>query len=314
VIVRCSLLLLAGLATPLHAQGIGFEVGRFLADTDRTTFRVGLEQPLAGPIGSNLYANLLNAAQPTGNFWGAGADLSLFRGGSRGVYVIGGLAGGVAQGTGHDGWYSWSAGLGYELFPFSPLSLSAEGRWRMLQPGGHDGLELSFRLGFGGRRGGVPAPSPGIPNPSIPPASTVRSAAETRLSASGADVVSRVIATAEDVMGTPYRWGGSTEDGFDCSGLIRYAYGKHGIDLPRRSAEQALRGTPVARSVDSLVPGDILTFSNAGKRVTHVGLYVGEGKFIHSASKGVQLSVLSPDDVYGKWWYQRWVGARRIVD
>jgi cell wall-associated NlpC family hydrolase len=48
--------------------------------------------------------------------------------------------------------------------------------------------------------------------------------------------------------------------------------------------------------------------------VTHVGLYVGNGRFIHSASRGVQLSLLSPDDPYGKWWYTRWVGARRVLE
>jgi cell wall-associated NlpC family hydrolase len=47
--------------------------------------------------------------------------------------------------------------------------------------------------------------------------------------------------------------------------------------------------------------------------VTHVGLYVGDGRFIHSVSKGVRLSLLSPDDPYGKWWYTRWVGARRVI-
>ncbi|HYC31399.1 MAG TPA: NlpC/P60 family protein, partial [Gemmatimonadales bacterium] len=63
-----------------------------------------------------------------------------------------------------------------------------------------------------------------------------------------------------------------------------------------------------------LEPGDLLTFSNRGGPVTHVGMYLGEGKFIHSATRGVQVSVLSGDDPYGRWWYQRWVGARRILE
>jgi len=62
------------------------------------------------------------------------------------------------------------------------------------------------------------------------------------------------------------------------------------------------------------MPGDILTFRKSSKgAVSHVGLYLGDGRFIHSASGGVQVSVLSPDDPYGKWWWQRWAGARRIV-
>jgi cell wall-associated NlpC family hydrolase len=69
----------------------------------------------------------------------------------------------------------------------------------------------------------------------------------------------------------------------------------------------------VKTSLAALAPGDLLTFSNRGGPVTHVGLYVGEGRFIHSASHGVQVSTLSGDDPYGRWWYVRWVGARRLV-
>jgi cell wall-associated NlpC family hydrolase len=69
----------------------------------------------------------------------------------------------------------------------------------------------------------------------------------------------------------------------------------------------------VDKQLDALLPGDILTFSNNGGRVTHVGLYLGDGRFIHSASDGVQISLLSPDDVYGRWWWRRWVGARRVA-
>ncbi|HKU59587.1 MAG TPA: C40 family peptidase, partial [Gemmatimonadales bacterium] len=124
-----------------------------------------------------------------------------------------------------------------------------------------------------------------------------------------------VIATATDAMGRPYQWGGTGQDGsgFDCSGLIQHAYAEHGIELPRTSAAQAGEGREVKRKVDALAPGDLLTFSNRGGPVTHVGLYVGDGRFIHSASHGVQVSRLSEDDPYGRWWYQRWVGARRII-
>ena len=85
------------------------------------------------------------------------------------------------------------------------------------------------------------------------------------------------------------------------------------MSLPRVSADQASAGEKVDRNLAALAPGDILTFSSTGGPVTHVGLYVGQGRFIHSASRGVQLSLLSPDDPYGKWWYARWVGARRVI-
>jgi cell wall-associated NlpC family hydrolase len=124
-----------------------------------------------------------------------------------------------------------------------------------------------------------------------------------------------VIASAVDAMGRPYEYGGTGEngEGFDCSGLIQYSYGKHGISLPRRSTEQAREGRKVERALQKLKPGDLLTFSNRGGRVTHVGLYMGAGRFIHSATRGVQVSNLSAEDPYGRWWYQRWVGVRRIL-
>lgn len=124
-----------------------------------------------------------------------------------------------------------------------------------------------------------------------------------------------IIATAADAMGRPYQFGGTGEDGagFDCSGLIQFAYGKHGIVLPRRSADQARRGTGITPKLHLLKPGDLLTFSNRGRRVTHVGLYMGGGRFIHSATRGVQVSTLSAVDPYGRWWYRRWIGVRRLI-
>ncbi len=123
-----------------------------------------------------------------------------------------------------------------------------------------------------------------------------------------------MVETAMDVMGTPYRWGGEGEGGFDCSGLIQYAYGEHGLILPRTSRDQARMGSQVERSVGSLQPGDILGFSDGGGGVTHVGLYVGDGMFIHSSSMGVKLSNLATGEGDGRWWQQRWVVARRLFN
>jgi len=123
-----------------------------------------------------------------------------------------------------------------------------------------------------------------------------------------------VVQTALDAVGAPYRWGGTTENGFDCSGLIQYAYGLHGIRLPRRSRDQATIGGEVAPVADALRPGDILLFSSSpGAGVTHVGMYIGEQKFIHSANAGVKLSRLDPRDPEGAYWIARWVGARRVI-
>ena len=67
------------------------------------------------------------------------------------------------------------------------------------------------------------------------------------------------------------------------------------------------------RELEQLRAGDVLTFAIRGSRISHVGLYLGNGRFIHSARKGVQVSVLSPDDISGRWWFKRWRGARRVI-
>jgi cell wall-associated NlpC family hydrolase len=127
-----------------------------------------------------------------------------------------------------------------------------------------------------------------------------------------------IVGTAREAMGRPYRLGGKGDDGsgFDCSGLIQFAYGQYGMALPRVSADQALAGVGIPREVEQLLPGDLLTFSRnpGGKKVTHVGMYVGEGRFIHSSSsRGVTESALTQDDPEGRWWIKRWLGARRVI-
>jgi cell wall-associated NlpC family hydrolase len=147
------------------------------------------------------------------------------------------------------------------------------------------------------------------PNPEDEEAIRLATAARTSRAPAAA-----IVGTALSAMGTPYRWGGTGLDGFDCSGLIQYAFAQHGITLARRSTEQARAGTEVARELDALEPGDILTFAaDPGGSVQHVGLYVGEGRFIHSARGGVQISELSAADPVGKWWFDRWMGARRLL-
>lgn len=302
---------LAVAPAPLNAQqAFEGQVGRFYEDGGWTVYRLGLRRPLGGPLGLAVHGSYLTREDDReGAFAGLGADLTAFRGGAEGPYVVAGVGGGL--GSPHarsfsSFWGSWSAGAGYELFPASFLAFNAEARWRELSLDRRDGMEIAAGLSF--RFGGA-RPRPDSREPAAPalPGTARRDPVSLRDS---------VVAAATDAMGRPYRFGGTGEsgDGFDCSGLIQYAYAQHGIALPRTSAEQAREGRKLQKRVGSLEPGDLLTFSNRGGRVTHVGMYLGEGKFIHSATRGVQVSVLSDADPYGRWWYQRWVGARRIVD
>jgi cell wall-associated NlpC family hydrolase len=299
--------------------GVGVEVGRYFEGDDWTVFRAGLEHPLWGPLSVALYGTHLRASSSLGErLWGAGADLAFFREARQGPYAVGGLAGGFATQASNDFWGSWSVGAGYQLVPVSFLSIAAEARWRKLSPGGRDGAEVSLRLGALFGRRSVASPQPRAPGPRPGVTGTAAAPGPVGLSTigrldAGATLVDSVVATAAEAMGTAYRLGGTTTEGFDCSGLIQYAYAQHGIELPRTSGAQAEAGEKVERNLEALRPGDILTFSTSGGPVTHVGLYVGDGRFIHSASRGVQLSQLSPDDPYGRWWHRRWVGARRIV-
>jgi cell wall-associated NlpC family hydrolase len=109
-----------------------------------------------------------------------------------------------------------------------------------------------------------------------------------------------LVATASSYLGVPYLWGGTSAQGFDCSGLTMSVYRLNGLQLPRSSREQYGAGTAV--SVDELQKGDLLFFATAGAgRVSHVGMYVGDGTFIHAPSRGksIRRELLS-DSYYRK--------------
>lgn len=316
------LILALSLASPLSAQGPGFQLAHQFTDPSATSYRLDFSNNLLSPFGIAPALMVVDGGKGFGNLFGGGLDVSLFRSNRPGLYAIGGVDVGIVLNGGRTFWSSWSAGLGYEIFPFGGLSIAAEGRYRWIHPRDYNGLQLGLRLGLDrsskhrGGSGGPLSPASAVTSPSAPPdsAEVRETLSSAGVPATRAGVISNVVQTALDVMGMPYRWGDEGEEGFDCSGLIRYAFGKQGISLPRRSRDQAREGDPVEKSLDALQAGDILTFSTSGgSAVSHVGLYVGNGKFIHSARQGVQISVLSPDDVSGRWWYRRWVGARRVV-
>jgi NlpC/P60 family protein len=303
------------------AQTVEARVGRFFDSGGWATYRIGLSRPLTGILGVQFHGDLLRAVGTSGGMAGVGTDLTAFRRGTEGPYLIAGLSGGLGSQTSNDlsnGWGSWSAGMGYDVFPASFLSVGVEGRWRELSLGSRDGFELGVGLTLhlgGGSPPAKPDPAPGlVPNPAgvspiLPPSP------DAAVQGEPANLADSIVATAAAAMGRPYEFGGTGAGGggFDCSGLIQYAYKQHRIVLARRSIDQAKEGRKVDRKLDRLRPADLLTFSNRGGPVTHVGLYMGGGRFIHSATRGVQISTLSASDPYGRWWYKRWVGVRRVV-
>lgn len=119
-----------------------------------------------------------------------------------------------------------------------------------------------------------------------------------------------VVNTAKSLLGTKYVWGGTTTSGFDCSGFTQYVYKKAlGKDIPRVSKAQANAGRPV--SMDKLAVGDLLYFDTLGRGTTsHVGIYVGNGKFIHASGSATNPEFVKTSSLSEKW--VKCLGARRI--
>ncbi|HEX4575283.1 MAG TPA: C40 family peptidase [Gemmatimonadales bacterium] len=253
-------------------------------------------------------------------FYGLGYEVQAGRGRRMlGPYALAGLALGLSTDTATQALAAqWSIGGGLEWRPVRWLALGTELRYRLEDRGPQGfwhprsdarrglsaalGIAIAWGRGAGGqgRARGRPWNPPEV-GPPEPPAAVSGTAGD-------------VVQTAIEALGTPYVWGGTEDNGFDCSGLIQYAYGQHGIRLPRRSGDQAHAGAEVTPVVPALRPGDILLFAaRPGAGVSHIGMYVGELKFIHSSSRGVKLSRLEPTDPEGAYWLDRWVGARRVL-
>ena len=129
----------------------------------------------------------------------------------------------------------------------------------------------------------------------------------TNLKAAANDVLFQAIG----LVGTPYRYGGNTpETGFDCSGLINYVFlNSAGVKLPRTTRELIDIDAPVIDQ-DMLYPGDLVYFNTLGGRVSHIGIYVGERRFVHAPSSGGTVRMDNIDTAY---WKKHYVEAKRLL-
>jgi cell wall-associated NlpC family hydrolase len=124
----------------------------------------------------------------------------------------------------------------------------------------------------------------------------------------------RVLATARQYVGIRYRYGGTSPAlGFDCSGFVQYVFGRNHIELPRTAHEQAAAGRPVSLMVDSLLPGDLMLFSSRGRRVDHVGIYLGDNRMVHSTAGAGKVVYEDLSTARGRWYLARHVASRRVL-
>jgi hypothetical protein len=319
----------AAIARSTSAQtGDGFDLtyGRWYVDSTAVTYGAGYYRKLLGPLDFGLSLHHLDDSRSLDPRSLTGLELSLALGRLHGGWYATGSAGLGMRQADHNLDAHWSAGLGYGLRVLPYLVVGFEARYRAedrwargfwnLAPGDRKGFSLGLRIAAGETRRTAEQPRPRPQGPIFDPPSEAEFESELRArgtSEESAATAARVVSTALAVMGTPYEWGGTDDNGFDCSGLIQYAYARHGILLPRVSRDQMKMGIAVEPRLEELRPGDILGFSVERASVSHVGLYVGNGQFIHSASGGVKLSSLEAPDPDSRWWQQRLVAARRIL-
>ena len=208
----------------------------------------------------------------------------------------------------------WSYGAGVTLPMGRAFALVGEARWRMSEfvlPNATSAppvarefrIGASFRVGSGGTASDV-----------------VRVVAETE-GVSGADwdpdtpssSAARLLSTASEYIGTPYRRGGvSPSSGFDASGFVRFVFSMLGVNLPRTSSDQARVGQPVRTDWRAIAPGDLVMFEDDGG-ISHVAIYVGRGRIIHSSETGggVRYDDLTTDR--GRWFFDHLAAARRVT-
>jgi cell wall-associated NlpC family hydrolase len=218
---------------------------------------------------------------------------------------------------------NWSFGAGAAMPLVGAIDIFGESRWRMSQymlPSARGALSpttefrvgLSFHVGGltnGGRsasrgtrgtRGSSSAPAT-IPTTGRYPGTTTSASA------------SRVLNTAEQYIGVPYTWGGSSPNsGFDCSGFVQYVFNKQGVRLPRTSREQAQVGQSLSPDWRAISAGDLVMFAENGK-ISHVAIYAGRNRIIHSSSSGGGVRYDDLSTQRGEWFVDHMVVARRVT-
>jgi cell wall-associated NlpC family hydrolase len=149
----------------------------------------------------------------------------------------------------------------------------------------------------------APAPAPAEAGPATPRAA-VPAAPEIRT----ADDTYALVGTALELRGTPYRNGGASPSGFDCSGFTQYVFARYGVTLPREVREQFRVGKTV--EPDQMRPGDLVFFTTTAPGASHVGIAIGGDAFVHAPSS---TGVVRVERLGSRYWSPRFLGSRRVI-
>jgi len=256
--------------------------------------------------------------------WGADVD-ALFTAGSRGVlpFVFAGIGtSGYDSGNSNALRTNWSYGAGASLPLGSAFDVFGEARWRMSRfvlptatlapsPTHEFRVGLSFHVGGTSSDGG---------NARRPRDRRLDVTTSNRLpvvrvtpSVSAAAVAARVVGTADQYVGAPYRFGGTSPNtGFDGSGFVQYVFNKHGVRLPRTAGEQAEVGQALPSDWRAISAGDLVMFEDEG-RINHVAIYAGRNRIIHSSASGGGVRYDDLSTRRGEWFADHMVAARRVT-
>lgn len=267
-----------------------------------------------------------NAFRP----WGADADAILsiggraFGGTTRGIapFVFAGIGTASTDTNGFRQMHkNWSFGAGLAIPLASALDVFGESRWRMSRyvlptasfaPSPTQEIRAGFTLHFGRSSSGSPGTTRGSRDRRVESGPTLGIPMMLPMGSS-APSSRRVLSTADDYVGVPYRYGGtSPSTGFDCSGFVQYVFAKQGVQLPRTARQQAQVGQALAPDWRAVSAGDLVMFEESG-RIGHVAIYAGHNRIIHSTASGGGVRYDDLNTQRGEWFMDHLVAARRVM-